>query len=326
MNIEQKSDSKISFQNEPVLSMHEVDKKFNERRMNLLPHVKSYLANHPSFIGKNVEVKFAEKGISSLVCIINSSNEKVVLKISLSLNFAEGEGTFLSVWESVGVAVPHVLEEGILGGHQYTLMKYIDAPTVAEAYNSQSLKTEGVNLEMGQILSLMHKPKVEGCGRLVDGKPEFENFDDWINSPDMLARYKYVKENNLLNDEHGSLSQAIEILSRHAKINNSVYCHNDFGTNNIFATKPLTVFDPSPLFNIAYYDLARTLYSQISNGGFSQELLTGYFGNEPYDKKALHAAILINAYYKFKYAYETNRVETIKNVKEYLTNNKHLLD
>src|SRR3989344_7939285 len=121
----------IIFKNEPKLSEHEVDSKFNERRITLIPFVKDFISNHDLFKDKGVSVTFAQKGISSLVCIIESLNEKLVLKIHLSVSHSLGEGQFLKVWEQAGVKVPHVIEDGMLNGHAYTLMQYIDAPMLS---------------------------------------------------------------------------------------------------------------------------------------------------------------------------------------------------
>jgi len=295
--------------------------------LNLVPCVKDFISNHNLFKDKEISITFAQKGISSLVCIIESLNEKLVLKIHLSVSNSLGEGQFLKVWEQAGVKVPHVIEDGILSGHVYTLMKYIDAPILSEAYSNEELIKNGTYFEMGHILSVMHSPKAEGYGHVVNGKAEFAEFKDWIKSEDMQKRYQYVNENNLLGEEHGSLATAIEILTEHANSEKkSSYCHDDFGASNIFATNPITVFDPNPRFNNGYIDLGRTLYNHIAKGVFPKQLVDGYFGNKPYDEKVLHASILINSYFKFPYAHKTKRLEIMQNIHEYLIKNKHLLD
>lgn len=317
----------IIFQNEPLLSKHEVDKKFNERRINLIPYVKDFISNHDLFKNKEVNITFAQKGVSSLVCIIEKPNEKLILKIHLSISHSLGEGQFLRVWEQAGVKVPHVIEDGMLNGHAYTLMKYIDAPILSEVYSNEELIDKEIYFEMGQTLSLMHEPKAEGYGRVVDGKAEFSEFKDWITSEDMEKRYQYVNENMLLGEEHGSLIKAIEILIEHTnREKNSSYCHDDFGASNIFATNPITVFDPNPRFNNRYIDLGRTLYNHIAKGAFPKQLVDGYFRNKPYNEKVLHASILISSYFKFPYAHKTKRLEIIQNIQEYLIQNKQLLD
>lgn len=317
----------IVFKNEPKLSEHEVDKSFNERRINLIPHVKDFISNHDLFKDKEISITFAQKGIGSLVCIIESSKEKLVLKIHLSLSHSLGEGRFLKEWEQAGVTVPHVIQDGMISGHAYTLMKYIDAPILSAAYNNEELIKNGTYFEMGQTLSAMHSPKIEGYGRVVDGRAEFTEFKDWINSEDMQKRYQYVNENMLLGEEHGSLAAAIEILTEHANSEKkSSYCHDDFGASNIFATHPITVFDPNPRFNNGYIDLGRTLYNHIAKGVFPKQLVDGYFENKPYNEKVLHASVLISSYFKFPYAHKTERLKIMQNIQEYLIENKHLLD
>ncbi|MCC6323739.1 phosphotransferase [Candidatus Nomurabacteria bacterium] len=318
--------TKIVFKNQPKLSEHEVDNKFNERRLSLIPYVRDYISSHDLFKNKEVNVTFAHKGISSLVCIIETANEKLVLKISLG-SHGTAEAQFLRVWEEVGVKVPHVIEDGMLNGHAFTLMEYIDAPILSEIYNNRELLKNGIYFEMGHTLSVMHSPKAEGYGRVVDGKAEFTEFKDWINSEDMKKRYQYVSENMLLGEEHGSLTTAIEILIEHTNNENkSSYCHDDFGTSNMFATHPITIFDPSPKFNNRYIDLGRTLYNHIAKGVFPKQLIDGYFENKPYQEKVLHASILISSYFKFPYSHKKKRLEIMQNIKEYLIQNKHLLD
>ena len=211
---------KISFHNEPRLSEHEADRKFNERRVNLVPFVKDFISNHERFKGKDVNVTFAQKGNSSLVCILETIDGKLVLKIRLGITEAFGDIQFLKVWEEAGVKVPHIFENGKINGHHYALMEYIDAKPLSETYKKGEMIEKEVYVELGKILRIMHKPKAEGFGRYIDGKAEFSNFKDWLNSPGMQKKIKYVEENKLLGDEHGSLSFAIKILTEHIEKEN----------------------------------------------------------------------------------------------------------
>ncbi|OGI95007.1 hypothetical protein A2917_01335 [Candidatus Nomurabacteria bacterium RIFCSPLOWO2_01_FULL_42_17] len=326
--------SEITFYNEPKLSEHEVDQKFNERRMTLVPHVKDFISNHERFKDKDVSVTFADKGVSSLISIIETSDEKLVLRIPLSLTHTLGDAQFLKVWEQAGVRVPHVFEDGILNGHQYILMEFIDAKTLTETYHKGETINREIYVELGKILRVMHEPEAKGYGRSLDNKnikAEFHQFKDWLDSPEMQKRIEYARENNLLGEEHGSLSLAFEILITHINDNKkSSYCHNDFGTSNTFATNPLTIFDPSPGFNDGYIDLGRSIMRTIANdGGLSragEQLIKGYFKEKPYNKRALQASILLNAYMKFPYGHKVKNFEQIKNVQEYLVKTKHLLE
>ena len=324
MKLKNNKPTNIIFKNKPKLSEHEADSKFNEKRVNLIPSVEDFISSHPMFKGKEISVTFSHKGVSSLVSIIETVDQKLVFKIRLGGANVD-EGKFLEVWEKAGVKVPHVFEEGILNEHAYSLMEYIDAPTLEEAFNKEELIEKGILYEMGSTLRTMHIPKTEGYGHLTDGKAKYTEFKDWLMSEYMQKKTEYVKENKLLNDEHGSLSDAREILINYINNKKSSYCHNDFGTTNIFATNPITVFDPDPVFNNEYIDLGRAITIRIANdGAFPQQLIDGYFKGEPYNKKVLQASILLNSYMKFAYWNRVKKIKQIQNIQKYLTQTEHL--
>ncbi len=321
------SNSKIIFLNQPKLSEHEVDSKFNQRRMELIPHVENFISNHERFQGKDVSVEFAQKGISSLVCIIKTSDEKLVLKIALSLSYAEGEAMFLKVWEKAGVRVPHIEEEGKINDHFYSLMEYIDAPVLSEIYSSEELLERKIYFEMGHILRAMHKIQTQGFGRVINGKAEYEKFEDWISGLDIQKRIQYIKENKLLDKNEDIIKKVFDVLVDFIGDNiNSSYCHNDFGIHSIFATDPITVFDPWPNFNNAYTDLGRSLQYLTSKGISCEQFITGYFNGESYDKKALHAFICLDIFIKFPYIHKTKHYDRIALLKKFLFENEYILN
>ncbi len=304
------------------LSGHEADKHFNERRVALAGQLEGFISAHSRFQGKEVAITFAQKGVSSLIAVIETVGGKLVLKLPLSTTYAEGEALFLKAWEQAGVKVPHVFEEGILDGHSFILMEFVDAPILTSLYSPEQLAEKGLYREMGKTLCLMHRPTAEGYGRVVDGKPEYAQFSDWLLSEDIATRIAYVKEHALLGDEHGSISAAFEVLR--AYINgqpNSSYCHDDFGAANIFATTPITVFDPNPRFNNGYIDLGRSVVKLLSEGINPAQLLEGYFDGVDYDEEALRAAVLLNTYMKYPYWHKVKRVEQIQRMQQYLEKN-----
>ena len=320
-------ESKIIFKNEPKLSENEADRKFNERRINLIPQIEKFISSHERFKNKETRVNFAHEGVSSLICIIETQDEKLVLKIHLSILRHMDEGQFLSIWEQAGVSVPHVIEEGMLNEHAYVLMEYIDAPLLGEKYNREGLINNGLRSEMGTTLRKMHEPKGEGYGRLINDKGEFSNFKDWLMSENIQNRFKYVKENEVLDNEHGSLLLACKILLEYVADKKSSYCHFDFGSKNIFATNPITVFDPDPELNNGYLDLGRSIVNSLAHDGkLPNQLIDGYFASESYNKKVLQAAILVNSYYKFNYWHKANKLKAIKNVQDYLMKSKDFLN
>jgi len=322
-------ESNIVFKNKPKLSEHEADGKFNERRITLVPQVEKYISSNERFKGIETSVTFAHEGVSSLICIIETPNEKLVLKVHLSILRNMDEGQFLSVWGQAGVSVPHVIEEGMLNGHAYVLMDYIDALILGEKFSQEELIEKNLYFEMGAVLHAMHEPKGEGYGRIIDGKAEFSNFKDWLESENMQNRFKYVKDNKVLGEEHGSLSLACKILLEYVGDKKSSYCHFDFGSLNIFATNPITIFDPNPQFNNGYIDLGYSAVVHIArNGTFPQQMVDGYFAgnNKPYNEKVLQASIIINTCMKFSYWHKINKLKSIKNVQEYLIETKHILE
>lgn len=314
--------SKILLNNQPSMSVHEVDKNFNERRANLIPYIKDYICNNKLFKDEEVSITFINSGVSSLVCILETSDKKLVLKIPLSKTFSNGEGQFLKVWEKAGISVPHVIEEGIVNEHSYILYDYIEAKTLGETYICEELIEKKTFIDIGNAMRLMHVPKAEGFGRVIDGKAEYSKFKDWIFGPDIEERVKYVTEHRLLGEEHGSLPLAFETLIAFINANNeSSYCHEDVTTYNIFDTKPLTFFDPNPRFNNGYIDLARCIYGTIWHGEPDEvrsQLIQGYFKGEAYNTHALQAAILLYSYIKFPYAHKTKKDQNIKNVQNNL--------
>ncbi len=310
----------IIFKNEPKLSEHEEDAHFNERRLALAGQLESFITSHNRFQNKEVSITFAHTGISSLISIIEMPDEKLVLKIPLSPTLGQGEAQFLKVWEQAGVKVPHVFEDGMLGEHPFILMEYLDAPILSKAYSPEELTEKGIHQEMGRILRRMHTPEATGYGPVINGKVEFPTLNDWLLGADMQKRITYIQEHHLLGEEHGSIEQAFRTLRDYIDPQPySSYCHGDFGAANIFATTPLTVFDPNPKFNNGYIDVALSMVNSLASGMSPAQLLEGYFNGEAYDKEALRAAVLLNTHIKFPYWHKVKKVEQIQRMQEYLS-------
>ncbi len=315
----------ITLLNQPRNSDHGIDGKKNERRKELVPLIETFLSNHSLFKNKNVNVFFAQKGVSSLVSILDVVDKKFVLKIPLTSNDSK-EALFLNTWEKVGVSVPHVIEEGMIGSYKYIIMNFVDAENLRDHYKLGGLQREKIFVVMGKTLRKMHTTVAE-----VYGKGEYADFKSWMLGDEEIKKcITEAKENNLLNEvEHGSIVAACQILVDYVETNpKSTYCHHDLSPANIFATDPITVFDPDPMFNHPIIDLARAIIIGISlceKFEVYDQLVEGYFGNESYDKKALHSAILFEAYMKIPYWNRTDQPKRLMWVRKYLSSNKHLL-
>lgn len=318
----------IHFKNQPKLSGFEVDKKFDERRVVLASQIETLLAEDELFKDKDVSVEFSHKGVSSLVSFVEADSKKYVLKIPLSSNSEEGEAQFLEAWEAVGVSVPHIYKEGRVGEHPYILMDFVDAPILMDEIKQSTAKKD-IYIELGRTLAIMHTPKAEGYGRIIKGKPQYREFKEWLASEDIINRVKATQENNLLTDEHGSLTRVFDVLNAYSEKHPiSTYCHFDYDATNILATEPITIIDPNPTLNLGIIDIARSIVISISRSGSvdsGKQLKEGYFsGNAPYNVNALQAAIILNAYMKFPYWYKKEKKEAIENMRQYLAQTAHL--
>ncbi len=297
----------------------------------MIPFVEAFLKEHPLFKDKDVQATFPSVGSASFTCILETPETKTVLKIPLSSqSFYESEGSFLKAWEKVGVKVPHVIEEGKIDGGYYLLMEFIDAKTLPEVYKKGTMIREEIFVKMGSLLRMMHSAKSEGFGVMKDGKGVDSRFSEWL---DYQIKHKasYVDDERFLEDsKHGNFSLAIQKMSEYVgESKKSSYCHNDFAYQNIFATEPLTVFDPIPIFGHPYMDLARAIVTALGRGiheEASEQLVRGYVGNDlVIDRSALQAAIILQSYLKFGYWSKTGKKQGIEDVQVYLEKTKNLL-
>lgn len=321
---------KITFLNQPKLSPHAVDQKFNEKRVNLIPEIENYIADNLLFKDESVNVSFFHEGVSSLVSLLETLKERYVLKVGLREGSHNREALFLKTWESIGVSVPHILEDGLINKHSYILMQYIDAKPLT-FFPREKLINEKVFYQMGKILSHMHTIVATGYGRPNDnGNGEFEKFETWLyEDQHNKNQFSYVEENNLLPEEnYGSVKSACEILIKHSMTSKSTYCHDDFGPYNIFYTNPLTVLDPVTMCNLPYLDFSKSIVQILANNFIEPEIITqlikGYFeGKEKlFDKRILQAAVLLTAHKKFPYWNKTKNIQGMENIKKYLIENK----
>lgn len=313
---------RVRFTNEPRLSTYAVDEPKNERRRNLVAPVGEFVGAHPAFAGREVDVTFAATGVSSLVATIEGGEEKLVLKIPLGDNPVEGEAQFLGAWEGAGVAVPHVVETGEIGGRGYLLMRHVDAPLLVKR-GVDSLVADGSFREMGRTLRQMHEPEAAGYGRLRGGAPQQSSFREWV-AEDIRERLEHVRATGLFDPvAHGRLDDAIEVLAAHCDAHPRVsFCHNDLSPANVFDTQPMTVFDPDPIVGHGLIDLGRAMVISVSlesTGAAVDELAAGYYAaGEGVDARTHYASLLFNAFRKFSYWSKTGQELRINRVLGYL--------
>ncbi len=289
--------SVVTFLNQPKLSEFDIQKGFNERRLTLVPLIENLLANHQLFKDNPISVTFSKKGVGSLVCIVDANERKMVLKIHLGKTVASGEVMFLKVWEQAGVKVPQIIEEGQIADFHYILMEFVEAQILSDV-SSEDKKDAWSSFELGRILRIMHVPEAIGYGSVINDKAEFRTFEDWLESKKIRDGIEYIKSNNLISIQEPYITKIFSVLTEHANKNQSSYCHFDFGSSNIFATTPVTVFDPNPQFNNGYLDLGLSAFNLIGAGVIPKGLIDGYFENEICDQKVIFASVLLNSFIK----------------------------
>lgn len=320
--IENKPD--VVLRNEPKLLEREVDEDLNTMRTEFVPHIQDFVAGHELFKNEaEVGIEFAYKGISSVIAIIDTPAGKWVLKIPRNKKHTAGEGQFFRMWEKAEVTVPQILEAGELKGFPYTLMQFIDAPTL-DTYTSEELISAGKFNEMGKILRRMHSEKIKGYGHVINGKPEFETAEEWLEGDDMKKRFDYIYEHNLLEGLGDELTKALEVIRQNSKTEESTYCHDDFVPSNMFATSPITIFDAQPRFNSGYYDLGRIKFFNIvfkESEESLEQLLDGYFGEDSCDDQVLNAYAFLTFCMKCRYWHQSGREEELNEVKKYFSKN-----
>lgn len=321
----------ITFLNQPKLSGLATYKDQDERRLNLIPKIESWLTNHQLFRDKQVSVEFFQTGETGLVSIVRLPEQQFVLKVLLRSDGPQGEPEFLNACEAVGVSVPHVYEFGMLNEYPYILMSFINAKSLDHSLESELLE-RNIFKKMGEVLRKMHQAKAKGFGRAKeDGIGEHKTFSSWLlESPQIINHLSYTQKHNLLPEEiFGSIEEAKNILIEQVGTNTeTVYCHWDFSPANVLDTDPLTIFDPVATYNHPYLDIARSIVQTIGLGFVSPEVskqfLDGYFSDSELSKRFLYATVLFVSHTKMPYWHKRDEVKILENLKLYLLANKCL--
>lgn len=323
----------VTFLNQPMLREHDHYKEQNENRLVMVGKIDNWISTHELFQGQPVSVTFFQAGASGVVSLLETPENKYVLKTMIRADGPKGEPEFLKAWESVGVLVPHVYESGMLEEHPYILMSYINAKSL-ENYSEEDLLERGIFKKMGETLRKIHTTEATGFGKMKeDGVGEYESFKTWLQEfYQTINQLEYAQKHNLLPEEtFGSIEEAKKILMENiGEGSNSTYCHWDFAPGNILNTDPLSVFDPVPNFNHPYLDIARSIVQTIgagcANPESSKQFIEGYFSDEQVNEKFLQAAVLFVSHTKTPHWHRINEDKILEDVRLYLTTHKHLLD
>lgn len=231
----------ITFLNSPPFRdwMSDGEKEF---RLKALEYITAIINANTSLVSGEVQVRFFETGVASVVALLEQEREKIVIKTCFKPERAAQEAFSFIEWNKVGVKTPKVLSQGKVGEYSYFIMEYIDSPTIKEVIEKDSTKKSQYYSEMGRTFHKIHSIPIQGFGPLKIS-------DGLISGTFLTLREAIIVE---INPE---LEEALSILEK-IPTQHTAICHFDFSPNHLFATEPLTIFDPDPEANLAVIDLA----------------------------------------------------------------------
>lgn len=252
------------------------------------------------------EVKVFADGETSVVFLVKSPELTYVAKLTRHPETVEREAVFFEKWAEQGVRIPRVLALHTTNDQipvSIVSLEYIDAPILSRFLNTEQRVKKGVAREMGRTLASMHRAKGEGFGFPIPEnrtKGNFVTFKEEFENTFLKRRANWLKEQGVITDQDLSSTQtAIEIIEKDLRsgIKPSLV-HDDFRPYNIFASEPITVFDPNPRITHPFMCLALTLIkSEVESGTFGKqerdEILSGYSEITKVNNHVLSAAIVL---------------------------------
>lgn len=310
--------------------------------------VAKFISDDSRFDGQKVRVQFPQTGATSFVCFLATDEGKMVFKVPSKPGYHAGELKAFAAWEKRGVAAPHIFENGTVEivkddtaeTQPYVLMSYIGEKPLNEAHTRDELLTEGIYADMGTLLRDMHEttPEEAGFGLIgPEGEAQFKHFGEWMNSEKMQKHIAYVIENGLADAD--AIAKARTVLLEYAEKNpRTTYCHMDFSPQNVFATEPLTVFDPGIELNLPYIDVGKTVVCNVPDGEEAiEQILSGYERGDNksalplrLDRKVIQAAVVITALRKLvflhKNAHEEKYAGRVEALQKYFADHSSLLE
>jgi len=277
----------IKFQNNCRVEgwMLEDEKEF---RLSANEFVTSVIQRENIFHTGKVTVSFFNNGVASVVALISSSIGKIIMKTCFKPERGRIESLTFKKWNNSGIRTPRLISEGELAERSYFLMEYIEAPTVREATNDNSLQKDRFYSEIGLIFSKVHSVQIEGFGPLV------------VNGDELVGKYKTLKESVSI-EINKEINEALEKLTSFTS--NNTIGHFDFGPHHFFATNPLTVFDPDPEATLPIIDVAAFLIPVVNDTDekirMRRKVLQAYMENsKELDFEVLSAALVLRVHQK----------------------------
>lgn len=291
--------------------MDEEEKQFRTDVSVVYKNIDKHL---PSESFPNVKfIKFFPNGISSVVGLIESGNQKYVIKSTRWPKNVLREARFLQIWQQAGIKVPHYYGKfpapTRFEGTVLAVYEYIDASSAKNYFAENPAESDlSTWKSIADQLIKMSKHSATGFGKAVG-----ENFDqgelptlhDYIQSKLKPEDIDYLASESVLTPTQ--LAYVTRIISEtKQKDYPSVYTHNDLGLHNVLDHgENLVIFDPFPVITHPYMELAVSYIWAVIQGQTpksAEVLLETYSHQDPeFDLKTFNQFLLIRVLSKQVY-------------------------
>ena len=281
------------------------------------PHEVELRSNAVAYIEKAIQLKLLpdndvssfeafSKGESSVVFKVETKSGPYVVKMrNKEEDRALAEAYFYRMWRQNGVRTPRVFlarqaDEEI--PVSLSVMEYIDAPVLSEKMVVNERIKSGLSKEMGRVLAKMHQVKGNGFGYPVGNNffGSHKTFGEQMFEELKRRKILLLKQEGIIsNGDADYARKAINVIENDGDTLPSL-THYDYGAYNIFATHPLTIFDPNPCFTHPVMDLALALITPTvtDHPQEGDQILAGYKEVNPMSDRVVSAGIVLRGLMK----------------------------
>lgn len=320
---------------------HRVESWMRPGEIHLRQNARDYLNKAVELqllLDNNVQnVKAFSQGESSVVFRVYTESNTYVVKMRGDDEGLEAEASFLNAWEKQGVKVPHIYSVRSANKDlpvSILVMEFINAPILSKSMSTNEMVKKGITRELGRTLARMHEATGTGFGFSRKSDELTGIFGSLTEEIDQTL---FGKHTNWLIQKGVITERDVEIARKATKIleedirngTKPTLTHNDFRPYNMFATEPITIFDPDPRITHPAIDLAYSTLKPLINKPASidekDEFLAGYREIHTVDDRILAAATVLRGVRKLHTWQRKGRTGQVKKLREVINRNQKLI-
>ncbi len=288
------------------------------------PASKKFRKDFPKFVEKlpkysfldqksfKIDGYFVGQNIGSIVLRIRDKKGVYVVKSVSDSKELVTEVAFLREWKRVGANTVKVLDL-VTPKKDFpvtvAILEYISTRTTEEELLKKQSKMAATYKRLGQSLTLLHKAKGKGFGRVMSVKGfkgEYPTYGKERMSFLNLKRQKNLLKHKLVEKKDLQLiPRAIEIVEKDIRRGTKpTLNHNDAGLFNTFGLSSLKFFDPNPKVSHPLEDLAVALIwatFEKNSKQMREALVRGYKSKQKYDEQVLQACLFLKLLQKWEW-------------------------